>query len=113
MWLILQNTQNIEPASALFRGEESAYFAGDYRLAACWLLIGAQKNEPASQGLLANLYYQGLGVSQDYAQAFHRHPKYNPERNWHANGLHLKSGNYSVGDCRTIAECTYTVTQSK
>jgi TPR repeat protein len=64
------NLQNIEGPSALFRGEEAAYFAGDYRLAACWLKVGAQQEEPASEGLLASLYYQGLGVPQNYAEAF-------------------------------------------
>jgi hypothetical protein len=42
----------------------------NYRVAACWLRLGADREDPVAEGMLAAVLYKGLGGSPSYPEAF-------------------------------------------
>jgi TPR repeat protein len=62
-------TPQVSAEMAGQRGVEAITLLHDYKKALCWLNTGLALNDPVSTGLLANMYYYGIGVPQDYHQA--------------------------------------------
>lgn len=58
------------PVQSAYQSGVAAFNKNNYRIAACWFSIGADKGHGPSEGFLSLLMYQGTGVQQDYPRAF-------------------------------------------